>query len=131
MLLKITSLVLVVMLAHESIAAQSVLPSGAPQQKVQQVLQKAQIRDKEVKVTLLKTIEGRSKIQGTVSKVSESDFTLVEHKTGTLTTIAYADVLAIKQAGMSKAAKVGIGVGVAVGALILVAVLATKPWRSE
>jgi hypothetical protein len=128
---KFVSLILVAVLVHSSVAAQSMRQSPAQPEKIQQILRKAQDNDKAVKVTLARNIGGRTKLEGKVSEISGSGFTLIEQKTGKITTLTYADVLQVKQSGMSKGARIGIGVGIVVGALILVAILVTKPWRSE
>ena len=61
------SLVLIAVLLHSSIAAQT--PSSPTQSvaKMQQVLRKAQEKDKAVKVILSKKIDKQTKITGKVS----------------------------------------------------------------
>jgi hypothetical protein len=64
-----------------------------------------------------------TEVKGYVSKIEETSFDVTE-KTGHTVTIAYADVRNIRGPGLSKGAKIGIGVGVAVGGLaIIVAIL--------
>jgi len=64
-----------------------------------------------------------TEVKGYVSKIEETSFDVTE-KTGHTVTIAYADVKNIRGPGLSKGAKIGIGIGVAVGGLaIIVAIL--------
>ncbi len=64
-----------------------------------------------------------TEVKGYVSKIEETSFDVTE-KTGQTVTIAYADVKNIRGPGLSKGAKIGMGIGVAVGGLaIIVAIL--------
>jgi hypothetical protein len=114
------SLVLVAVLLHSSIAAQT---SSSPTQsvaKMQQVLRKAQEKDKAVKVILNKKIDNQKKIIGKVSDISDTGFVLTDEKTGTTKQLAYEDVRQVNQKGMSKGSKVAIGIAVGAAALITV-----------
>ena len=114
------SLVLVAVLLHSSIAAQT---SSSPTQsvaKMQQVLRKAQEKDKAVKVILNKKIDNQKKIIGKVSDISDTGFVLTDQKTGTTKQLAYEDVRQVNQKGMSKGSKVAIGIAVGAAALITV-----------
>ena len=73
----------------------------------------------------------RATVQGKVTEISQTTFTVTERQSGKPMTFACADALQVKQSGMSKGAKIGIGIGIAVAALIVVLVLVTKPWQSE
>lgn len=118
------SLVLVAVLVHGSIAAQD--QSQSPPQtvaKMQQVLHKAQEKDKAVKVTLKKKIDNQKKFSGKVSDISDTGFTLTDQKTGTTKTVAYADVQQVNPTGMSKGSKVAIGIAVGAAALLTVGVV--------
>ena len=122
MLCRVISLVLVAVLLHGSIAAQT--PPQSPPQTVarmQQVVHKAQEKDKAVKVTLKEKSDNQRKFSGKVSEISDSGFTLTDQKTGKTMKMGYADVQQVSQKGMSKAAKIAIGVvaGVVVVAVIL------------
>ncbi len=122
MLSRVVSLALIVVLLHTSIVAQA-LPQSTPQTlaKMQEVLHKAQDRDKAVKVTLKEKIDNQRKFNGRVSEISDTSFTLNDQKTGKTMKFAYADVQQISQKGMSKGAKIAIGVvaGIVVGAIIV------------
>jgi hypothetical protein len=114
------SLVLVAVLLHSSIAAQT---SSSPTQsvaKMQQVLRKAREKDKAVKVILNKKIDNQKKIIGKVSDISDTGFVLTDQKTGTTKQLAYEDVRQVNQKGMSKGSKVAIGIAVGAAALITV-----------
>jgi hypothetical protein len=88
--------------------------------KVKDQVQKRGIGEKsQVKANLANGTE----VKGYVSKIEETSFDVTE-KTGHTVTIAYADVQNIRGPGLSKGAKIGIGVGIAVGGLaIIVAIL--------
>ena len=132
MFYKAVSVALVAVLLHGSIAAQdqaqSLLQTVA---KMQQVLHKAQEKDKAVKVTLNKKIDKHKKLSGKVSDISDTGFVVTDQKTGKIQKLAYEDVQQVNQAEMSRGAKIGIGIAVGIAVLAVVAVVATKPWRSE
>jgi cytochrome bd-type quinol oxidase subunit 1 len=110
------SLVLVAVLLHGSIAAQD--QTQSPPQTVarmQQVLRKAQQKDKAVKVALKKRIDHQKKFSGKVSDISDTGFVVADQKTGKTQKLAYEDVQEITPKGMPKAAEIAIGVGILVG----------------
>ena len=120
MVFKAISLALVAALLHGSIAAQD--QPQSPQQtvaKMQQVLHKAQEKDKAVKVILNKKIDNQKKFSGKVSDISDTGFTLTDYKTGTTKKLAYEDVQRVNQKGMSKGKIIFFTVG-AVGVVFLV-----------
>ena len=120
------SFVLVTVLLHGSIAAQD--QTQSPQQtaaKMQEVLHKAQEKDKAVKVILNKKLDNQKKFSGKVSDISDTGFTLTDQKIGTTKTLAYADVREVHQKGLSKGAKIALGVvGGVVVAFVIVAIWA-------
>jgi hypothetical protein len=117
------SLVLVAVLVHSSIAAQDqAQPSPQTVAKMQQVLHKAQEKDKAVKVILNKKIDNQKKFSGKVSDISDTGFVVTDQKTGTTKKLAYADVREVHQKGMSKGTKIALGV--AGGVVVAVAILA-------
>ena len=122
MLYKVLSVVLVVVLVHGSITAQKLQSTAQPVSKMQQILRKAQEKDKPVKVTLNRKIENRSKLTGRVSEISDTSFTLIEQQTGRPMVLAYEDVRQVSGKGMSKGAKIAIGIGIGVAAYIGVGV---------
>lgn len=67
--------------------------------------------------------------KGYVYQANEDTFVVVDGKTGQKTTIAYADVRAIKGHNMSTGAKIGLGIGIAAatiaiaGSLLVLAVI--------
>ncbi len=61
-----------------------------------------------------------SKLKGYISQAGEDSFTLTDAKTGQTTTLAYRDVTQVKKrGGLSLGAKIGIGLGVAAGAMAI------------
>ena len=88
--------------------------------KVKGQVQKRGVGNKSrVKVSLVNGTE----VKGYVSKIEDTSFDVTE-KAGNTVTIGYSDVQNIRGPGLSKGAKIGIGMGIAVGGLaIIVAVL--------
>jgi hypothetical protein len=63
------------------------------------------------------------KIKGYVSSAGENDFAFTDKSSGQTKTISYSDVAEVKRSGgLSTLAKVGIGLGISVGVLAIVAV---------
>ncbi len=62
-----------------------------------------------------------TKMKGFISQVGEDSFTLTDSKTKQTSTLAYSDVAQVKKQGLSTGAKIliGVGVGVAVTAVVL------------
>jgi len=121
MLYRAISLALAAILVNGSIFAQG--RSQPPQQSaasMQQVLHKAQDKDKPVKVILKTKIDNQTKLNGKVSEISESNFVLASLKNGKTQRLAYEDVQQVKQAGMSKGAKIAI---VATAGVVVVVVV--------
>jgi hypothetical protein len=61
------------------------------------------------------------RVKGYVTSTSQENFTFTERDSGRLTTIAYSDVIEVKKPGLSKVAKIGIGAGIGVVVLALIA----------
>lgn len=122
MISKTISVFLMALLLHSSVAAQT---SSSPTQsaaRMQQVLRKAQGKDKPVTVILSKKIDNKTKLTGKVSEVSDTSFTVTDQKTGNLTKLAYEDVRQVNQQGMSKGSKIAIGIAVGAAAFLAVGV---------
>jgi len=62
------------------------------------------------------------KIKGYVSSNGQDDFAFTERKSGTTTTVAYADIVEVKKPGLSTGAKIGIAAAIGVGVLAILAV---------
>jgi len=62
-----------------------------------------------------------TKMKGFISQAGEDSFTLTDSKTKQTSTLAYSDVAQVKKQGLSTGAKIliGVGVGVAVTAVVL------------
>jgi len=116
MISRMISAVLVAALLHGSLIAQE-LPQSSRQTtaEMQEVLRKAQRKDKAIRVILNRKIDTQQKLTGNVSNISDTGFVITDQKTGTATTLAYSDVREVRQKGLPKAAQVGIVVGVFVG----------------
>jgi len=116
MLLKVISVVLSLVLAQGSLAAET--PPQAPTQSIpaiQAILRKANRNGKVVKVELLQPLENQTKITGRPFEISDSGFTISNSKTGVTTRLRYADVRQVRQKGMPRATEVLLGVGIIFG----------------
>ena len=121
MFYRAVSVLLVAVLVHGSIASQD--QPLSPQRtvaKMQQVLRKAQEKDKAVEVILNKKIDNQKKFSGKVSDISDTGFVVTDQKTGKIQKLAYEDVRQVNQKGMSKGSKVAIGIAVGAAAFIAV-----------
>ena len=120
MLFKVVAVVLVTVLLHGSLVAQTEpqSPVQTPA-KMQQVLRKAQEKNKAVKITLARKIDNQAKLSGRVSEVTNAGFAVTDEKTGKITTLAYEDVQQVQQKGLSKGLKIALVViaGVVIGAV--------------
>ena len=113
------TVLLVAVLVFNSVAvAQATQTQGASQSgKVKAEVQKHGIGEKaRVKVRLRNNAE----VRGYVSKIGDASFDVTDKNTGQATTIPYADVEKVQGAGLSKGAKIGIIVGVAVAIVVIV-----------
>ena len=69
-------------------------------------------------------LQDGSKLKGYISQSGEDSFTLADPKTAQTRTLAYYEVAEVKKpGGLSLAAKLGIGAGIAVGGLALLYVI--------
>ncbi len=68
-----------------------------------------------------------TKMKGFISQAGDDSFTLTDSKTKQTSTLAYSDVAQVKDSGLSTGAKIliGVGVGVAITAVVLVVGLRT------
>jgi hypothetical protein len=120
MLHRITAVVLVAVLVHGNLAAQT--QTQSPVQTVsqmQKVLREAQEKGKAVRVTLNRKMDNQRKFSGQVSDISDRGFTLADAKTGKTMGLAYEDVKEVRRKGMSRGEKIATGVAIA-GAFVLV-----------
>ena len=69
-----------------------------------------------VKVRLL----DKTKLEGYVSAIGESDFTVTDMKSGAATTVAYTQVKSVKGNNLSTGAKIAIGAGIAAAVILLI-----------
>jgi ABC-type bacteriocin/lantibiotic exporter with double-glycine peptidase domain len=66
------------------------------------------------------TLHDKTKLKGYILQANEEHFVVVHEKTGATTEVAYPEVKKVKGHNLSTGAKVGIGVAIAVVALILI-----------
>jgi Na+-transporting NADH:ubiquinone oxidoreductase subunit NqrC len=117
MISKIVATVLVCVLVQSNLLAET-QPQAQTVTKMQQVLHKAQEKNKAVKVSLLKKKDGQHKFTGRVVTISDTDFAINDQKSGQTMSIRYEDVQQVSQSGMSTGTIVAI-VAVVAGGIIL------------
>ena len=71
-------------------------------------------------------MRNKTKLKGYVSKVSEDSFVIVDEKTGTTSTVSYAQVKQVKGKNLSTAAEIAIGVGVILLPIVIVLLLVSQ-----
>ena len=124
--MKRSVLLLIAVLVFDSVAVTQTTQTQEAKQatKVKAEVQKRGIGEKSrVKVEL----RNKEEVKGYISKIEDASFDMTDKNTGHATTIPYADVEKVRGSGLSKGAKIGIIVGVAVVAVVVVtAVVASK-----
>ena len=120
MLKKYLSLVLTVLMFQLIFCVQSLSasPPADKQEKVKEGISKLGVgKDALVEVKL----RDKAILVGYVSEAKQDSFAITDAKTGTATTVAYADVAQVKGHNISTGAKIGIGIaiGFAVTALVI------------
>ncbi len=68
----------------------------------------------------------KTNLKGYINEARENDFSLTDAKKGTVTAVAYDDVVQIKKQGLSRKAKILIGIAVGVAAYVAVIAVITK-----
>ena len=117
--MKHLTLLLVVVLAFNSVAVTQATQTGEASQatKIKTGVQRRGIGEKSrVKVKL----RNKAEVKGYISRIEDASFDVTDKSTGQATNIPYADVERIQGAGLSKGAKIGIIVGVAVVIVVVV-----------
>jgi hypothetical protein len=122
MLKRLLSLSLVVLLLH-AVNAMPILAAaqtGRGESPVEKVKADVARRGLGKKARVTVKLQDGSKLKGYISQAGEDSFTLIDARTGQTRALAYRDVTQVKkQGGLSLGAKIGIGLGIAVGGLAL------------
>jgi hypothetical protein len=71
-------------------------------------------------------LRNKTKLKGYVSEASEDSFVIVDEKTGTTSTVSYAQVKQVKGKNLSTAAEIAIGVGVILLPIVIVLLLVSQ-----
>lgn len=72
-------------------------------------------------------LRDKTKVAGYVSAADDESFTVKDSKTGTATTIAYAQVKSVQGHNLSTGAKIAIGVGIAAAIIFIILWYTTGP----
>jgi hypothetical protein len=122
---KCLSLILIALLAS-LIPARQVLASSSDGQQtplVEKIKAKIAKRGVGEKARVEIKLRNGKTIKGYVSSAGQDDFRLTDRKTGQTTTVAYADVVEVKNPGLSNLTKVAVFVGIGVAVVITIAVI--------
>jgi hypothetical protein len=103
------------------------LPSAAPEinasaESARQAADaKAEVQKRGVgeKSRIKVKLRTQGQVKGYISKIEDTSFQITDQKSGRVTTIAYDEVEKLGGPGLSKGAKIAIGVGAAAGAMIV------------
>jgi hypothetical protein len=76
-------------------------------------------------------LKDETRVRGYVSQIGADDFQITDAKTGTATTVAYAQVKQIEGKNLTTGQKVAIGVGIAAIVLIIVALVGIHQFRED
>jgi hypothetical protein len=66
-------------------------------------------------------LRDNTRLEGYVSEAGTDHFTVIEKQTGAATSLQYSQVKQVKGNNLSKGAKIGIGIGAALGVALLIA----------
>lgn len=72
-------------------------------------------------------LRDKTKVAGYISAADDEGFTVTDSKTGTVTTIAYAQVKSVQGHNLSTGAKIAIGVGIAAAIIFIILWYTTGP----
>jgi hypothetical protein len=126
MLKRLFSIGLVVLLIHagSSLLIPGIAQAGQGDAATDKIKSTVARRGTGPKAKVTVKLKDQTKLKGYISQSGNDSFSVTDSRTGQVRSLAYTDVTEVKkQGGMSLAAKIGIGVGIAVGALaILVAI---------
>ncbi len=100
--------------------AQDQQPQRQTASEMKRVVEKAAAKGKAVKVRLRNKTDKGNKLSGKPSDISDLGFVLTDQKTGATQKLAYEDLRDVRQKGMSKGAKIALGV---VAGIVLAAVV--------
>ena len=132
--LKVAGIALLLVLAPLIRVAQAQPQSGDAQQAAKIKTEVAKrIASQKVKVKV--KLHTGEELKGRIDQADEDGFTIALDKTKKQMLMAYADVAEVKgRGGLSTAAKIGIGAGIAIGVLAIVVIVAPGiliPSRAE
>ena len=126
----------VVMVLHGLAYSQDLVPgvehprASNPQlaEKARLEIQKRGVGEKSrVKVRL----RDKSEVKGYVSQIDAASFQVTDKKTGRVSTITYDTVDRVRGGGLSRGAKIAIGVGVGAAAVVIAGALVVASWHGN
>lgn len=126
MLQRLFTITLVVLLFHavNSPIRLNVANASQPDAAAEKVKASVAKRGTGPKAKVNVKLKDKTKLKGYITQAGSDSFVLSDSETGQPRTLSYADVAEVKKpGGLSLVAKIGIGVGVAVGALALLYVI--------
>jgi hypothetical protein len=122
MLKKLAAFVLPILLLNLSVGTIWAKPDTDKElrhaEKVKQAIYKLGVgQNSLVKLTL----RDKTKVEGFVSEINDEYFVVINLQTGVATTVAYPGVKQIRGNNLSTKTKIAIGVGIALGVLVIIA----------
>ena len=120
MLGKVTSVLMILVMATTSsiaLGAESGLQQSVSEMRA--VTQRAVERNKAVNVTLRVKRDGKKKLSGVASNISDQGFSLLDRKSGQETHLDFEEIREVRQ----KPSHVWLGVGIAIAAGAAIAIL--------
>ena len=117
---RLVSLSLIALLLHTAYAMPARARNYADEETSPVERVKTQVAKRGVGKKVTVKLRNGTKLKGHITKIGADNFDLTDSKSGQVTTLAYTDVAQVKdQGGLSMIAKVGIVLGIVVGALAL------------
>ena len=121
MYMKITALVLAAFLLNLTCPSRA-LAKNSPEKVKTEIAKLGTGPNARVEIKL----RDKTKLKGYISEAGDQSFTIVDKKTGSTTTVTYAQIKQVKGNNLSTGAAIAIGIGIGVGVIILLAFIGTR-----
>jgi len=102
------------------ISAQSDTNNSVEVNKVEKIKTTVNRRGTGEKSKVVVKMKNGTKLKGYISQTGEDSFDLTDSKTKQTTAVAYGDVAQVKKQGLSKGAKIALGIGIAAAVTVVV-----------
>jgi len=102
------------------ISAQSDTNNSVEVNKVEKIKTTVNRRGTGEKSKVVVKMKNGTKLKGYISQIGEDSFDLTDSKTKQTTAVAYRNVAQVKKQGLSKGAKIALGIGIAAAVTVVV-----------